>query len=1518
MVIVKRLRVLATGLAVATATAAVGTTLFGDIRGGPGKSTPAPAARPDGGKVVDELAVTKFTTLPAVTYQLRAGDTLFAWQVKPALDPAPARPRDVAVLVDTSASQAGLPLRQARQAIAALAAALAPDDRVSVWAVNTPETTRPLTKDFLAPGSDDLQAAAAALTDIEYGAGATDLKGGLAKALDTLRNRGRQQIVLLLGDGESTFDPLSEADRLALGAQMDRDDVAFFAVPLGLKVNPHNLHGLAALTGGTVVRLQEDLSQPASRTAFAARVKAAFDVPVFKADKYAFGPEVGEVFPAKLPPLRSDKPTLVLGKLARPAGKVTLSAAGKASGKAATLALAQDLPAPQADHFFLNMMLDQWRDAPHKDAPAVLQADRALALASTQVRLYRDEFLTQATWAVTMDKLDEAAKLYAAAAKIDPDDAEAGAGATLVRKMKAGLLSKAEMEKTLRARAEAVRIGNDGGVRKVVQELAAAQPPAGGAAQPPAPVPGGAQPPAPADLLRQAEQFRRIEEDRYRVLVDQTIRDARRRLRTDPDGAYNDLKRQQEDVLNNPSLGDDARRRLAGDLNAVLQEVFLKGAEIKRQAAAERDQVARVRQRLNEFDRQQDEENRTKARIDAFRQLMQQARYELAYQEAQLMIQERVSRGQAVPPAATASYIIGQQATQLREWRELTRIREDRFLLAMMQTEKSHIPYPDEPPVHFPPAAVWRELTAARKEKYESSLLGADASPNQKKLQSLLENQPVSYGGDLQTAPLTDVLRDLAKTYDVTFIINNQAFDQPAGVAEAKGASLSAQRLEGLTLGTFLDVYLRSLAVPEGVTYIVRPDYIEITSYARRLEEKVTRVFPVADLVIPIPSSVNQQVLQQNLNVQNQTLAIFGAASLYGNSGFLGAGNFGGIGGAPGFGQPGFGMGGAAMMGNPFFGMGGMGNQGAGAIVGLGGGQGQGQFGNLGGQFGLQGQDYSQLLQQLIFETVAKGEWANTPPPPTNPAEAAEESFLPATQRNSLGYYPPARALIVRGTSRYHSYGSFKLTRRGDGGMAAAPRPNDRDPLVIGPAAPKPAPAADPKAAPGAVAAAKPALPPADPLGLRAKVGEDPRTMWNKAVDREVKNPVELFAAAVVLFEFDQYGDAAELLKANLRKGLNTNAWAHELLGVTLQMAGQASPAELERAAWSGVDLDPAAPEAYLKAARAAAELGRHDRAVALCKRAAEAGPDQPGAYANALAYAKQAKDVDPDTVAWAASNLLGRDWGVSDGVDYHARTKELLPQFAARFGEKGEALKKIGAEETQRDLTVELLWQGPADLDLSVAEPVGSVCSATAKRTAAGGVLTADQLGQVREAEGNKSEAYTAARAFSGTYTVSVRTAFGRADGNRALLKVTKFKGTPREAHDLIEVDLAAAKPVAVRLDGGSRTDLAAVTADVTAVVADAPAGGGLGQRGMGGGVGPAGAAGSTATGNVAAHLPAVVQPREQVLPGLGSAADIRAAYKLTPDRKSVSVTVNPVFANGGREVKLPKVPLLPGGEGR
>ena len=1525
MTILRRLRVLPAVLGVAAVTAAVGTSLFGDVRPKTGPVNPADAGRPDGGQLLDELALTKFTNLPALTYQPRDREMLFAWQVKPQLEAAPARPRDVIVVVDVSASQAGKPMKQASQILGGYAASLAAGDRVSVWAASTPAATRQLTRGFCAPDSDQVRDAANALVETEYGSGATDLKSALDKALRELPpNSNRQQFVLFLGDGESAFNPVTEADRIALGGEMERNNVLFFAVPLGVKVNPQNLHGLAAITGGAVVRLQEDLTNKSNRDEFVARLSAAVATPVLKVKDFKFGEEVGEVFPAKLPPLRGDRTTLVMGKLAKPAaGGVSLKVNGTVAGRAVALDLAEKLPAPRVEHFFLNMMFDQWQAAPHKEAPAMLQSDRALALASTQVKLYKDEFLVQAVWAVTQSHLDDATNLYKAAQKIDPLDPEAAAGLALIEKLKTGRVTKADLERKIKAEADGLKAGAPNIARTVIQEVAKQPDPApaaGGAAQPPQ---------AAQDAIAEAAARRQIEEQRYRVLADATIRRARQLLRTDPDTAYQDLKRQRDEILAYDAIGNQARSQMVADLEAVMREIFLKGAEIKRQAATEREAVARTRQRLNEFDRAADEEARTKNRLDQFRQLMKQARFELAYQEAQLMIQERVAQGKSIPPTAIASYIIGQQATQLREWNELQRLRQDRYLLAMMQTEKSHIPYPDEPPVHFPPAAVWRELTSLRKESYENSNLGPNPTEAQKQLKSLIENQEVLLEGvqDITQVGLFDLLQTLSKRYAVTFVIMEEHFRAemyPGDIKEAK-PKLAATQLRGLKMGTFLDVVLLSM----NATYIVRPDYIEITTFNRRLEEKVTRVFPVADLVIPIPSSVNQQTLLQNLAVQNQQLAIFGqvigAANFQGFGGAFGNNQGGQFGGAPGGFNP-LGMQGQMMGGNfgnlgdP--GMGGQ-NQGfGGGALGVGGGQ-LGQFGNLGGQFGIQGGDQSQLLLSLIVETVAKGEWAQAPNSlNAQPGMEMDLPILTQKQLNSLGYYPPARALIIRGTSRYHPAATIKLQSADLGGQAAGPR-NPRavgGPVVIGPGGNNPA--GNPDAKPNAVAAAgqKPTMvdPKVDPEQRLKQLSEDPRRRWSEAIATTEVDPGLIVASAEFLMEMDEFASAAEVLKGSLRKGLTTDDWAHDSLVIALQ-ASQASSEEIERAAVSGIDLEPGNADAYLKAAKAEADLKNHAQAISFCRRAAAVAPDQPRAYANALAYAESAKDVTTDAVVWAADNLFKRDWNTTDGINYHQQAGKRLEAISARLAAAGRdpaPVRKTLAEQNERDLVVELKWQGAADLDLTVAEPGGSVCSTTHKRTTGGGVLRGDVLAQ-RDGE-DRSETYTAATAFKGTYKVSVKEAFRKPIGGTAQLHVWKHKGTPNESYDVITIDLKDSKPVEVKLESGSRTELATLSADVDDRRADTtgaalPAS----ATGLSGGFGTAGTLLTAPTaGPAGANLPVVSATTETRLPGIGAgAADLRASVKVNPDGQTMSFHVNPVFGTG-KTVTMPKVGLIPGGE--
>src|SRR5947209_18969486 len=134
MTIVKRLRLLTAVLGVAAASAVVGTTVFGDIRGGSGSGTDQSAGirKTEPTRAAEDFGHTRFSDLPAVTYKSKNAPAVFAWQVKPTLPPAAARDRDILVMVDTSASQAGSPLQRARFIIDGLAQAAGAGDRISV------------------------------------------------------------------------------------------------------------------------------------------------------------------------------------------------------------------------------------------------------------------------------------------------------------------------------------------------------------------------------------------------------------------------------------------------------------------------------------------------------------------------------------------------------------------------------------------------------------------------------------------------------------------------------------------------------------------------------------------------------------------------------------------------------------------------------------------------------------------------------------------------------------------------------------------------------------------------------------------------------------------------------------------------------------------------------------------------------------------------------------------------------------------------------------------------------------------------------------------------------------------------------------------------------------------------------------------------------------------------------------------------------------------------------------------
>src|SRR5262249_19515532 len=137
MALLNRLKWVSAGLVVA------GVITTAAVWGDPARERPAaPTVSPT--KLFSNELVGRFTNKPPVAYEPADGGVYFALQVKPDLPAAPARPRDIQIVIDHSASQAGAPLEAARKIAKEVLAAAGESDRAAIWAVSTPKATRNL------------------------------------------------------------------------------------------------------------------------------------------------------------------------------------------------------------------------------------------------------------------------------------------------------------------------------------------------------------------------------------------------------------------------------------------------------------------------------------------------------------------------------------------------------------------------------------------------------------------------------------------------------------------------------------------------------------------------------------------------------------------------------------------------------------------------------------------------------------------------------------------------------------------------------------------------------------------------------------------------------------------------------------------------------------------------------------------------------------------------------------------------------------------------------------------------------------------------------------------------------------------------------------------------------------------------------------------------------------------------------------------------------------------------------
>jgi hypothetical protein len=758
------------------------------------------------------------------------------------------------VLVDTSASQMGEHRRQALKVLDQFLANLPEGHRVRLFAVDVKPMA--LTTEFVAPGSPAMTKAVSQLQR-RVPLGATDLVAGLEIALNSIP-QGQSGSVVYLGDGQATARVFTHEKFSELTAICRQRQIPVSSYSVGPMLNLRLLGALALQTGGSV--LYDDLSsngdgnavQPSNQsssshgTRLAQVASAAVYFPTLLQQKSSDKPGEWKLLPDVALPVRSDRETIYLSQGAVPVG-TTIALFTPGQGK---LEWTLSNPVEASGTTVLPVYAER----------AVADQGLSNGLAGLpMLRLAEDEFqghllglLQQGQQALTERNPETAARVAEHVRRLDANSIEA---------------------KTLLAQADQLQTATVSRRQPVDDAPAEA-----GSGLPEAEVPSS------GDLIADREAKIRVKTQQLQQRVSIAIESSR--AATEPEAAIDELKRTANTVRSSLDIAPEDRAKLLKQVEGELLAATVRSEKLSlvRSRMQERLATQESQDRLNE--QLLLDEERMANLIDRVRALMSAGRHgdDAAYGDAQQVADVAVNLRPGDGTAAAARFD-SEAAEQLNRAFRLRAKRADQFLETLHQVELSHVPFPDEPPVRFPPPEVWNALTQRRK-KYSSTDLRNNSASEQRIEAALSDFTELNF----TETPLQDALDLLSDLHNIQIYVDEAAITE-AGGDISKPVTLE---LSGITLRSALKLLLE----PD-LTYAIEDDVMKITSAVEAEEALSVRVYPVGDLAV-------------------SPEAMRGAVA--GGMGGLGGGMMGGGMGGMGGGMMGGGMGG---MGGGMGGMGG-------------------------------------------------------------------------------------------------------------------------------------------------------------------------------------------------------------------------------------------------------------------------------------------------------------------------------------------------------------------------------------------------------------------------------------------------------------------------------------------------------------------------------------------------------------------------------------------------------------------
>jgi Mg-chelatase subunit ChlD len=784
------------------------------------------------------------------TYE-KNGQTFFALSLLPQAAADPAQKNDVVVLVDTSASQAGRYRAEAMAALQSLLSSLSASDRVQLMAVDMKAT--PLCAEFVAPQGAEMQAAIAKL-NARTPLGATDLDAGLRTAAASFGDEGGARTVIYIGDGMSKANIPTEGSLRKLVDELRGKQVSVSSFVLGQERNVPLAAALANQTGGIVSSERPE------------QLAASVHASVLWPTAASLPENVSVAYPADLPPVRTDRDSILIGTLTK-AAPVKMEMSGTMNGKPVSWTWTAAPDKASEDFGFLPKLVDL--AAADKGLTLPTAGSAALREAAYVTVNSAQQLVKVAGEALAAGNFVGAEKVAVAALSRDPSNPEAMAirdaahkGVVSGKSLNGKLAAGSQPELKLTGLSEPVTASG-----LLAETLA-----------------------EPPGFLGRVDAERRVIAGKMRAEVENSLSSAKKLMMTNPDQAEQDLKLTLEDVERTPDLEPEVRNQLRRQVENAIRVARQEKVRVDQQVAVAQEQKAAALEQARMTDALAIQQQRIKQLVDRFDSLMDEQRYATADEEIVPEI-PKIALGTTINSSLTFA---GRFQRSVHESEAIWRLKNDQFVRALFTVEEALVPFNDDFPVVYPKPDQWEELTL-RRQKYKAVDLGKVGGTEQRIFNELNKETQV----DFVEQPLKDVVMYIAELHKIPIVLSAKKLEE----ASVSPDTPVTKTLRGVTLRSALRLILKDLEL----TYVVRDEVLQITTPEDAESQLITKVYPVGDLVIP----------PINMGGGGMGGGMMGGGMMGGMGGGMGGGMMGGMGGGMG------GMGGG--MGGMGGGMGGMG-----------------------------------------------------------------------------------------------------------------------------------------------------------------------------------------------------------------------------------------------------------------------------------------------------------------------------------------------------------------------------------------------------------------------------------------------------------------------------------------------------------------------------------------------------------------------------------------------------------------